>query len=516
MSNKVIILDFGSSTSQNLAKKVRELGVYSELHHCLKTVEEIKALNPSALIITGGVESFKDGDIPPLNPEFLKLGIPVLGVALGQNVIANALASSSDKANLFEVLSCSKKIEEKVSVKKDSLLFKGVEKEFHAVVSLAEKLKKVPSGFDLLASGSEVSVLALESAGQNIYTVQFNPEQLIPELCDKIVSNFLFEIAGLQSTWSIPLFTQKAIEDCRKQVGDGKVVLGLSGGIDSTVVAALLHKAIGERLHCIFVDHGLLRKFEAEEVVASIRRFLPGVNLKLVNAQDRFLDQLEGVAEPEEKRRIIGRIFIEVFEEEAQAVKGVGFLAQGTIYPDVIESFSAKGKVIKTHHNVGGLPEYMKLELVEPLRELFKDEVRKVGEVLGLPEELVWRHPFPGPGIGVRQLGALTRERLDILRDADRILYEEMWNFGWYRKVWQSFAILLNQQSTGVRNDARTYENVIAIRCVDSVDAMSATFSPLPYDLLGKVSQRIINEVKGVNRVVFDISVKPPSTIEWE
>lgn len=512
-TSKVIIIDFGSAYSQLAAKKIREAGVYSEIHNCLTPVERIKALNPSALVITGAPESLRHGETPPLDPGFLELGVPVLGLAQGQNLIAKALASARDQLSSGKgraYAQCD------VRVIADSLLFKGMEPTFKAWMAGEDKLDEAPHGFVATASADGFAIAAMEDARRRIYSVQFNPESQHTHEGGRIINNFIFEIAGLKPEWTIPDFTRKTIEACRKQVGKGKVVLGLSGGIDSTVVAALLHKAVGDQLHCIFVDHGLLRKFEAQEVVEAIRRYLPGINLKLVQAQDRFLNLLENVGEPEEKRKIIGRTFIEVFEEEAKAIEGVEFLAQGTIYPDVIESCSAKGKVIKTHHNVGGLPDYMKLQLVEPLRELFKDEVRKVGEELGLPEILVWRHPFPGPGLAVRQLGVITRERLDILREADRILFEELWESGWYRKVWQSFAVLLNQKSTGVRNDARTYENVIAIRSVDSIDAMSAAFSPLPYEILGRVSQRIITEVKGVNRVVYDVSVKPPSTIEWE
>ena len=512
-TNKVIIIDFGSAYSQLVARKIREAGIYSEIHNCLTSIERLKELKPSALVITGGPESLHLGETPPLDPGFLELGIPVLGIAQGQNLIAGAMDKAGKQLNSGQGRNYAQC---EIKLTSESLLFKGMEPKFKAWVAGEDKLDKLPQGFVATASSDGFTIAAMENAQRGIYTVQFNPESQHTHEGHRIINNFIFEIAKLSPEWTIPDFTRKTIEACKKQVGKGKVVLGLSGGIDSTVVAALLHKAIGDQLHCIFVDHGLLRKFEAQEVVEAIRRYLPGVNLKLVEAQDRFLNLLENVAEPEEKRKIIGRTFIEVFEEEAKAIEGVEFLAQGTIYPDVIESCSAKGKVIKTHHNVGGLPDYMKLQLVEPLRELFKDEVRKVGEELGLPEILVWRHPFPGPGLAVRQLGVLTRERLDLLREADRILFEELWESGWYRKVWQSFAVLLNQKSTGVRNDARTYENVIAIRSVDSIDAMSATFSPLPYEILGRVSERIINEVKGVNRVVYDVSVKPPSTIEWE
>ena len=515
-TSKIIIIDFGSAYSQLVAKKIRAAGIYSELHNCLTPLATIKEMKPSALVITGGSESLSLGETPALDPEFLNLGIPVLGIAQGQNLIANAYAKLNKstveltKSTLTGHSHCT------IKLQGSSKLFKDLPTSFNAWMAGADKLTALPQDFVATATTDNFEIAAMENPSKQIYTVQFNPESQHSEHGDKILHNFISEVAKLKGEWTIPAFTEKMIADCRKQVGSSNVVLGLSGGIDSTVVAALLHKAIGKQLHCIFVDHGLLRKFESQEVVEAIRRYLPGVNLKLVEAQDRFLDLLEGVDDPEQKRKIIGRTFIEVFEEEAKAIKDVDFLAQGTIYPDVIESFSAKGNVIKTHHNVGGLPDYMKLKLVEPLRELFKDEVRKVGEELGLPEVLVWRHPFPGPGLAVRQLGKITRERLDILKNADRILYEELWESGWYRKVWQAFAILLNQQSTGVRNDTRTYENVIAIRSVDSVDAMSATWSPLPYDLLMKVSQRIINEVVGVNRVVYDISAKPPSTIEWE
>ena len=383
-------------------------------------------------------------------------------------------------------------------------------------MSHGNHVTEAPKGFKVIAKTKTLDIAAMADEERGIYAVQFHPEVHHTTDGIRMLRNFLFKVANLKPDWTMRSFVERTIEECREKVGKSNVVLALSGGVDSSVVAALLHRAIGKQLHCIFVNHGLLRLNEGREVVDMMQKHLPGLNLKYVDASELFLSRLKGVEDPEQKRKIIGRTFIEVFEEEANSIENVTFLGQGTVYPDVIESISPKGVVIKSHHNVGGLPERMKLKLIEPLRELFKDEVRKVAAELGLPDSLIWRHPFPGPGLAVRILGDITKERVATLQKADSIVREELKASGWYRKVWQGFAVLLPLRTVGVMGDSRTYENVVALRIVDSVDAMTADWSRLPDDLLARMSSRIINEVHGVNRVVYDISSKPPSTIEWE
>ena len=510
--NKVIIIDYGAQYTQLIARRVREAGVYSEIIPCTESIETIKAAKPNALILSGGPDDVGEKGAFTLDIGIMELGVPILGICYGMQLLAHYLGGKLSQGTDREYGRTD------LSLTEPCPLWKGLDlkKNHVAWMSHGNHVKEVPAGFKIVAQTQTLPVAAMACEEKNIYAVQFHPEVHHTDCGTAILQNFLFEAAKLSPDWTVASFVTRCIAECRQKVGDSKVVLALSGGVDSTVVAALLHRAIGDKLHCVFVDHGLLRKEEGAQVKAMLERHMPNLHLHYVNAQDLFLDKLEGVADPERKRKIIGATFIEVFEREAKAIEGVTFLGQGTVYPDVIESITPKGNVIKSHHNVGGLPEKMDLKLIEPVRELFKDEVRKVAGELGLPEELIWRQPFPGPGLAVRILGEITREKITVLQEADAIVTQEMRSSGWYRKVWQSFAVLLPLRTVGVMGDARTYENVVALRVVDSVDAMTADWTALPYDLLGTISRRIINEVKGVNRVVYDVSSKPPSTIEWE
>lgn len=513
MPSKVVIIDYGSQVTQLIARRVREAGVYSEIHPCVVTADEVRAMQPSAVILSGGPASVGEADSPALDKGFLELGVPVLGICYGMQLLAFNLGGKLEQsatreygpADLKFVRSCA--------------LWDGIDivKPTRVWMSHGDTVKTPPPGFLVTGSTDNLEVAAMADEARKIYAVQFHPEVHHSVDGDAMLRNFLFKIAKITPDWTMSSFVERVVKEVRETVGDGHVVCALSGGVDSTVVAVLLHKAIGKNLHCIFVDNGVLRSGEGDEVVTYLREHFD-LNLKLVNAQDRFLDLLAGVEDPEKKRKIIGHTFIDVFDEEARAIGNVEWLAQGTLYPDVIESVSHKGPsaVIKSHHNVGGLPEKMNMKLIEPLRELFKDEVRQVGAELGMPESVIWRQPFPGPGLAIRVIGEVTRERLDILRKADVIVQHELREAGWYRKIWQGFAVLLPLKTVGVMGDGRTYEHVIALRCVDSVDAMTADWARLPYDLLERISRRIINEVKGVNRVVYDVSSKPPSTIEWE
>lgn len=509
----VVVIDYGSQVTQLIARRVREAGVYSEIISCTAPFEKVREAKPAALILSGGPASVTDEGAPKLEMRFLELGVPILGICYGMQLLAQNLGGALVHSETREYGPAD------LTIKKDTPLFAGFPKGSaqNVWMSHGDTVKKVPAGFEIIGSTGTLEAAAMADESRKIYALQFHPEVHHSKGGTEVLRNFLFTICGLKPEWSMHSFVSRAIDDMKAKIGNRKVVCALSGGVDSTVTAVLLQRAIGDNLHCIFVDNGLLRLNEGTEVANMFRSSFK-LNLEKVDAQDLFLNRLAGVTDPEKKRKIIGHTFIEVFDEAAHKLGKVDFLAQGTLYPDVIESVSATGMgtVIKSHHNVGGLPDHMKLSLIEPLRELFKDEVRAVGKELGLPDEFIWRHPFPGPGLAVRVVGEITRERLDLLRKADAIVMEELRSSGWYSRVWQGFAVLLPLKTVGVMGDGRSYEHVIALRVVESVDAMTADWVQLPYELLRRISSRIINEVRGVNRVVYDISPKPPATIEWE
>ena len=519
-SQKILILDFGSQYTQLIARRVREVGVYSEIRAWDMDEAEIREYSPQGVILAGGPESVTEGESPRAPQIVFELGVPVLGICYGMQTMSEQLGGRVEGSELREFGYAQIKVHGQSRLLHD--VVDHIDHDGAALLDVwmshGDKVTQMPEGFELMASTESCPIAGMYNANKNFYGVQFHPEVTHTLQGMRIFEHFVLEICGCDALWTPAHIIEDAIARVREQVGMDKVLLGLSGGVDSSVVAALLHKAIGDQLTCVFVDNGLLRKNEGDQVMEMFAKNM-GVRVIRADAEELFLGKLAGADEPEQKRKIIGNTFIEVFDEEAHKLTDVNWLAQGTIYPDVIESAAAKtGKahVIKSHHNVGGLPEDMKMGLVEPLRELFKDEVRRIGLELGLPYDMVYRHPFPGPGLGVRILGEVKKEYADLLREADAIFIEELHNSGWYHKTSQAFAVFLPVKSVGVVGDARRYEYVIALRAVETVDFMTARWAHLPYELLEKVSNRIINEISGVSRVTYDVSSKPPATIEWE
>jgi len=508
----ILIIDFGSQYNQLIARRVREQHVYCQIEPPGIELDKIRSLRPEGIILSGGPASVYETGSPRADRGIFDLKIPVLGICYGMQYMVDTLGGDVVGAEKREYGFS------ELSVRDGSDIFFGIDQATLCWMSHGDSIGRLPEGFKITASTPNTDVAAIKNTDKQLYGLQFHPEVVHTPEGKKMLENFLFRICRCKKTWTMKSFVRDAIEEIRSLVGNRHVILGLSGGVDSSVAALLLHQAIGDQLTCIFVDNGLLRQDEAKRVRSLFKKHFR-MNVRFVNAKKPFLDGLKGVSNPEKKRKIIGRVFIEVFETEARDIKGVQFLSQGTLYPDIIESRSAFGgpsAVIKSHHNVGGLPKKMNLTLIEPLKHLFKDEVRLLGKELGLPDDLIWRQPFPGPGLAVRIIGEVTPSRLSILRKVDVVLLEEIRAHNLYRKLWQSFAVLLPLKSVGIMGDQRTYEHIVAIRAVTSDDAMTADWAKLPHDLLGKISNRIINEVRGVNRVVYDISSKPPSTIEWE
>ena len=508
----ILIIDFGSQYNQLIARRVREAHVFCRIEPPSVSAETIKAMNPEGIILSGGPASIYEKNSPKMDTAVFDLGIPVLGICYGMQFMIGALGGNVEHVDKREYGFAELKI------RNHEILFRKVDKTTTCWMSHGDSILQVPKGFKITASTKNTRIAAADNHRKGLYGLQFHPEVAHTPMGKTMLRNFLFNVCKCKRSWTMKSFAKETIENIRKTVGDKKIILGLSGGVDSSVTAVLIHKSIGRKLTCIFVDNGVLRKNEAEKLKVTLKQHL-NINIRFINASGKFLKALGKATDPEKKRKIIGRVFMQVFEAEAKKIKDAEFLAQGTLYPDVIESESAFGgptSVIKSHHNVGGLPRKMKLKLIEPLRYLFKDEVRQLGKELGLSDELIWRQPFPGPGLAIRIVGEVTRRRLTILRNVDELLLEEIKGAGYYKRLWQSFAVLLPVKSVGVMGDKRTYENIVAIRAVTSKDAMTADWAKLPQKLLGKISNRIINEVGGVNRVVYDISSKPPSTIEWE
>lgn len=511
IKEKIIIIDFGSQYTQLIARKVRENKVYAEIHPYTISIEDLLSLNARGIILSGGPSSVYSENAPHLSFNIFELGIPILGICYGLQLIAYKNNGKVDKAAKREFGKAH------LLVNQESALFKGISKSSQVWMSHGDSLTKMPDGFEVIAETNNAPICAIADEEKKIYGVQFHPEVHHSTEGVDILNNFVRGICGCVDEWTAESFIEMAVKDIKEKVGDEKVICGLSGGVDSTVAAVLIHKAIGDSLHCIHIDSGLMRLNESEEIYRLFKENF-NINIKLVNGHETFLGQLRGVSDPEKKRKVIGGAFIELFDAASNDIENAKWLAQGTLYPDVIESVSVKGPsaTIKSHHNVGGLPEKMNLKLLEPFRELFKDEVREVGRQLGIPDWFVNRHPFPGPGLGIRILGEISDDKIEILQKADAIYIEEIQKAGLYNDIWQAFAVLLPVKSVGVMGDERTYEYTCAVRAVTSTDGMTAEWFPMPYDVLESISNRIINEVRGINRVVYDITSKPPGTIEWE
>ncbi|KRN27097.1 glutamine-hydrolyzing GMP synthase [Liquorilactobacillus mali] len=508
--DKIIVLDFGSQYNQLITRRIREFGIYSELLSHNLTAAEIKKMAPKGIIFSGGPNSVYDKDAFHVDPEIFKLGIPILGICYGMQLMANELDGKVESADNKEYGKADIHV-----ASADEPMFKELPATQTVWMSHGDLVTSVPEGFRVAATSANCPISAMSNDEKKFYGLQFHPEVRNTEHGNDILRHFAFDICKAHDNWSMDDFIDMQIAKIRETVGDKKVLLGLSGGVDSSVVGVLLHKAIGTQLTSIFVDHGLLRKGEVEQVMASLEGKF-GLNIIQVDAKKRFMDKLAGVSDPEKKRKIIGNEFIRVFDDESAKLDGIDYLAQGTLYTDVIESGTDTAQTIKSHHNVGGLPEDVQFQLIEPLRTLFKDEVRELGERLGMPSELVWRQPFPGPGLGIRVIGEITEEKLQIVRDSDLILREEIANHGLEREIWQYFTVLPGIRSVGVMGDGRTYDYTVGIRAVTSIDGMTADFAKIPWDVLQAISVRIVNEVDHVNRVVYDITSKPPATIEWE
>ncbi|WP_026879414.1 glutamine-hydrolyzing GMP synthase [Ignatzschineria larvae DSM 13226] len=507
---KIIVLDYGSQYNQLITRRIREIGVFSELISHKVTAEELKAMAPSGIILSGGPNSVYADNAFSIDPEIFNLGIPVLGICYGMQLMTHKLGGKVEKASNREYGLAFLHVD-----LKETTLFDGLPETQSVWMSHGDLVTEVPAGFEVTAHSSDCPIAAMECPERNLYGVQFHPEVKHSSFGLELLRNFAYEICGCFDQWKMDYFIQQEIKKVQELVGDKKVLLALSGGVDSSVVGVLLQKAIGDQLTCIFVDHGLLRKGEGDQVMESLGGKF-GLNIIRIDAKDRFLSKLAGVSDPEQKRKIIGNEFIYLFDDEAKKLEDIDFLAQGTLYTDIIESGTDTAETIKSHHNVGGLPEDMKFQLIEPLKTLFKDEVRELGLELGMPHELVWRQPFPGPGLGIRILGDITEEKLEIVRESDAILREEIKLAGLEGDIWQYFTVLTGLRSVGVMGDSRTYDYTVAIRAITSIDGMTADFARIPWDVLQKISVRMVNEVKHINRVVYDITSKPPATVEWE